>query len=330
MDEIVNILTRLNSDTEGSGVSFICDEGTDRLDITALPGRTTSLRLTQLYRPSSEDVVRNAAPDTVLVLIAASAKAAQAAAPYNHIVLPNGSFRIVGPGIALIRAAANATGQPQARQVRLMGRTGVIAESLLLGGNRPWSVRELADVSQVSPALAQRAIQRLESEGLLESAGAGRDKTRTVTNPRALAELWSREEREGRPVLRGFLYRATPEEIVRAILECYPDGAVGSAFAANLFAPTLTRITPPFRVWAPHTFDRRILDANGFQETAEGTNLELTAFDHDSWQIHREREGIPRVSRWRAWIEISQAKGRIQELAEALLKRLEDEWHGHV
>jgi len=257
------------------------------------------------------------------VITAASEKAVKAAAACNHILIPQCGYRIVAAGgVALIREAVTTNAATPFRKVRLAGRTGVVAETLLIGGSRSWSVQELANNSHVSPALTVRVIQRLEDASLLASSGRGPEKRRTVTNLRALGELWSQEEKAAVLTLRGFLYGTSNESIARAIVELYPGSAVGDALSANLYKPVLTRVMPPVKVWVPDGFNRDALDASGFKEKDEGPNLEIRVASHNPWQIHMVAEGLPRVSKWRAWAEIAHAKGRTQELAESLLEDL--------
>ena len=256
------------------------------------------------------------------MLTAPSQKAVRAAEKTNHVVIPGDSYRIVAPGVALIRE----THEPiveVSRQVRLMGRTGVLAESLLLGGGREWSIRELAADAGVTPALAHRAVTRLEREALLARHGEGPRTRRVVTNPRALAELWSQEEKIPAPFLRGFLYDSSMEDLARKVLGVCPEGAVGGALAANLYRPVLTRIAPPVRLWVPDDFAPAALEAIGFQSTASGANIEFVQSKENPWRVHRNSDGLPRISKWRAWLEVANAEGRTQELAEALLSDLE-------
>lgn len=211
----------------------------------------------------------------------------------------------------------------ESRQVRLRGRTGVLAESLLLGGRREWSVRTLAADAGVTPALAHRAVTRLEREGLLTRHGTGPGTTRILSHPRALAELWSQEEQIPAPSLTGFLYGSSLEALARKVLEICPGGAIGGALAANLYRPVLTRVAPPLRIWAPRDFVPETLETIGFQPTVDGANIEFLQAKDDPWRVHVNRNDLPKISKWRAWIEITNMKGRTQELAEALLSDLE-------
>lgn len=293
----------------------------DRLLLVG-PLGCTRLRPVTLYRPAARDVQRESAPDVLLVLTLPTRKALEAAATSNYLVMPAGACRIFAPGIALALGAEMTPERP-ARQVRLTGKTGVVAETLLLGGKHAWSVRELALASCVSPGLAHRVLARLEHEGLAQSAGTGPEKVRTVSSLRALAELWSQEEHKPPPLLRGFLYSPSLETLARQITELYPKAALGGTLAANLYTPVLTRVPPPLRVWVPGDFNPAALQSLGFERTAEGVNLEFVQSKEDVWRVHRRSDGLPRVSKARAWREIAEVGGRTQELADALLAELE-------
>jgi DNA-binding transcriptional regulator YhcF (GntR family) len=328
MADFVNIIDHIGRDIRASGISLHYDEEGGRLNITSPANETTSLTLKQLYRPSSNDIQHNAEPGTLLVMTAASEKAVRAAAHVNHILVPAGGFRIVAPGLVLVSNSPVKEIETGSRQVRLAGRTGVVAESLLVEGKRPWSVQQLAAASRVSPALAQRVINRLERDGLLSSSGLGPEKTRTVNNPRALAELWSQDEKSAKPLVSGYLYGSTNEAIASQVLQLYPGSAIGGTFAANLYVPVLTRVSPPIRIWVADRFDQDDLVEVGFKETDEGPNLEIVTTSHNPWQVHLNAERLAKVSRWRAWVEISNIMGRTQELADVLLAQLEEQWFG--
>ena len=317
MTELVNIVPKIQKEIQKAGVTLTLDG--ERLLVTG-PAGSHCLRLVRLYRPASADVEQAAAPDALLVISAATRKAARAAAPFNHILVPEGGYRLVLPGIAL-RREVNVLPEI-ARQVRLMGRTGVLAESLLLGGTRAWSVQDLATDAHASTTLAHRVLTRLEGEGLLLAKGSGPSKRRQVANLKALAELWSQEEKSPTVALRGYLYASSTEALAKRVLGLYPGAAVGGTLAANLYKPTLTKVAPPLRVWVPSDFDPDPLKEVGFQQAEEGANIEFLQLKEDPWSVHRNCEGIARVSQWRAWLEIAAIEGRTKELADALLMDL--------
>ena len=291
MNDLVNNLARINQTLAPSGISIRLDGEQAHL---VSPLVSSCLRLVSLYRPSARDIEREAAPDALLALTFPSPKALEAASKVNYVALPRGPLRIMLPGIALA-LDAGPSAPDVARQVRLTGRTGVVAETLLLGGIKTWwSVRELAKVSDVSPALAHRVLARLEQEGLLLTKGSGPEKVRAVSNLRGLAELWSEEEKKPQSVLRGFLYGAALETLARKVLDLYPDDALGGTLAANLYKPTLTRVLPPLRLWVGQGFAPAPLLTLGFERTEEGANIEFMQSKDDPWRVHRNGK----VFRW--------------------------------
>jgi hypothetical protein len=319
MADLVNILTQLQEEIADSGVTLRLEE--DRICIAG-PTGSSCLRIVRLYRPSSADIEREAASDVLFVLTAPTQAAIRSVLPYNHILLPEGGCRIVAPGIALIHDSPT-TPVEETRQVRLMGRTGILAESMLLGGRTEWSVHGLAADAHVSPALAHRVLARLEKEEIVLHQGEGPRTTRILLDSSALATLWSQEEKTPRPFLRGFLYSASTEALTQKILDACPGSAIGGVLAANLYHPVLTRVNPPIRIWVPGDFSPAALAGVGFQQTDSGANVEFVQAKEDPWQVHINSQGLRRVSQWRAWVEIAHATGRTQELAEALLAGME-------
>lgn len=322
MEDLVNRAAQLQTLIAPSGIEIHIDLDGSNLCFRS-PLGAARLHLVRLYRPSSRDIEEAGAPDVLLLVTAPTQKALEAARQTNYLVLPEGACRIVANGIVLILDKPSPLVKPS-HQVKLSGRTGIVAETLLLGRSRPWSVQELAYNSHVSPALAYRLLNRLEQEGLLQAQGVGPEKVRTVKNFRALAELWSQEERKPQTVLRGYLYASSLETLAQQILAAYPDGAIGGTLAANLYKPTLTRILPPLRIWVKGDFNPDPLISMGLERTNEGANIEIVASKDDPWRVHRDLDGMPRVSKARAWLEVSESTGRTQELAEALLRELRE------
>ncbi|HET6382610.1 MAG TPA: hypothetical protein VFJ58_04395 [Armatimonadota bacterium] len=161
--DFVNTLQRIEKRIQGSGFTF----DSDLRDYFLIRGETSvkaRLKLVRLHSPSSTDVLNKASPDALLVISGASQKAAKAAAGVNHILVPDGGFRIVAPGVALIHGADVRDETSTPRQVKFAGRTGVVAETLLLAGRVNWSVHRLAAASNVSPGLVVRVVLSMPIE----------------------------------------------------------------------------------------------------------------------------------------------------------------------
>jgi hypothetical protein len=324
MDDLVNKLEQVERQITGSGIKLRLRG--DQLIVSAPPysaSGQTALSVVRLNRPSSLDVQKAASPEAFLVLDHCSAKAAATAAAYNHVIVPEGSFRIITRGVALIHDSSpvkNKINEPKRAQLR--GLTGVVAESLLIEGPKPWTIETLAQVSGVSKGLAHRVLARLEDDGWMEAQGSGPNKTRTLHNPAALAETWSQEEKAPEVVLKGYLFGSSPEAVAQKALQICPEGAIGGVLAANAYKPTLTRAPYPVRLWVPGRIWIDKFKQSEMQETGEGANIEIVWQRNSPWQQHRDTHLSPKVSPWRAWIEVSNASGRTRELADALFGNL--------
>jgi len=319
IDDLVNVVSQIRGDMQGSGLTPKLENGF-LLILGPGSGKTAAaaLRIQRLYRPSAEDVEREASPDSLLVLTAPTQKAAKTATRYNHISLPSGGYRITAPGVALFKDVA-APKRPEHRRVRLRGLTGVVAETLLLERGKLWSVRTLAEASEVSVALAHRVLARLDNEGITNALKG----ERKLVNAQALAELWSQEDSKPEVIISGYLYGSSSEAIAMKLLDADSDAAIGGVLAANTYHPVLTRVNAPVRLWAPKTVDTAALHQIGLESADSGANVEIVSSKGNPWRIKmNDKEGFQRVSRWRAWVEIANIGGRTQELADEFIDKL--------
>src|SRR6202011_1549720 len=78
-----------------------------------------------------------------------------------HIELPGLMFHIAG------RRRPSGTTRP----TRLSGKAGVAAQVLLLGTDRDWTIKDLANEAGIAAGLAHRVLARLETEGIVVVEG---------------------------------------------------------------------------------------------------------------------------------------------------------------
>lgn len=282
------------------------------------------LKIVHLRRPTPGEVERASDERHLLVLTEPSRAAREAAGRTNHINLPQGGLRIVLPGIVLIAPGSDAPLPTPA--VRLRGKSGIVAESLILNPNREWTLRELARDAQVSLGLAQRVFDRLHREGLISVPTGADPGQRATPDLNAILKLWGQESHgSARPFARAHLYATHPLDAIGKIQGEVPGVCMGGAWAANTYVALLTHVPAPYRVWVPHSLgSSEILQrVEGMEIVNDGANMEFYATAGDPWRVHaNEFEGALRVSRARSFVELYESKGRMQELAEAVLESL--------
>jgi hypothetical protein len=162
--------------------------------------------------------------------------------------------------------------------VNLRGRAGVATQVLLMEPQRLWGVNELANIAEISTALAHRVLRRLEREKIVVVEGVGPQRVRRVTNPTALLDLWV-EEMQDRKVrqLRGFRLARNPRTLAKILSEVLGhhniEHAVTGAAGAAQLAPFISAI-PITDVWITETYSLEEVAANaGLEVVNDGHNV---------------------------------------------------------
>lgn len=207
---------------------------------------------------------------------------------------------------------------------RLSGKAGVAAQALLLEPERRWKVTELAEVAEISTALAHRVLARLEREGIVAAQGAGPRTTRQLLQPAALLDLWA-EEAADRRVRRLQAFRLSRDS--RGLADAVSDAldkagvehAVTGAAAALRLAPFVTAV-PVIDVWVT---DRAELTAAaelaGAEPVESGHNLVLAQAEGDRPLAFRVKDdGVSIVNRFRLYLDLRADPRRGREQAERL------------
>jgi hypothetical protein len=135
---------------------------------------------------------------------------------------------------------------------RLSGKAGLVAQALLLEPKRTWQIKDLAERTAVSSGLTHRVLTRLSNEGIVAANGAGPHRTRHVTDPTALLDLWA-EENVDKPIRTlGYQLAQTSRQLITELGEGLRragiDYALTGAAGASLVAPFVTTI-PVTEVW---------------------------------------------------------------------------------
>lgn len=156
-----------------------------------------------------------------------------------------GNIRLELPGL-LVRITGAGRPHRASAPARLSGKSGLVAQAMLLDTNRSWRVSELAAHCGVSGGLAHRVLSRLEAEGAVAAHGTGPNKTRRLLNPTALLDLWAEEQRN-RPSRRpAFMLAQTTDQLIGSLRDGLESAAVDyaltGAVAAALVAPFLSNV----------------------------------------------------------------------------------------
>lgn len=240
-----------------------------------------------------------------------------------------GNIRIRLPGIFVwteghrnaMRRDPDGAGRPP---VKLTGKAGVAAEALLVEPNREWKVQDLAERGGVSAALAHRLLVRLEREKLVQARGAGPHRTRSVTNPSALLDLWAEEMRDrGLRQARGFRLARDPrgqaKTLSRLLVEAGIAHAITGAAGAALLAPFITAI-PVVDVWVTETatLDDALDDVRA-ERVQDGHNVVLRQVHGDGPLAFRQRvQAVWVASPFRLFRDLRQDPRRGREQADRL------------
>lgn len=202
--------------------------------------------------------------DTPLVVVAAetTARAREILSEAGiGLVDGLGNVRLDLPGLVMRITGTGRVARSPA-PTRLSGKSGLITQAMLLEIERSWHVSDLRKACGVSAGLVHRVLRRLEGEGVVEASGAGPAKTRRLSNPAALLDLWAEEQRDPRSRLPAFMLAPTSDHLIgslcRGLEAAGVDYALTGAAAVDRIAPLVTNVAVT-EVWLDSTADMRDL-----------------------------------------------------------------------
>ena len=239
-----------------------------------------------------------------------------------------GNMRIGFAGIFLWTEgrgdAPRAQAVPGQPPVKLTGKAGIAAQSLLRAPERRWHVQDLAQEAHVSVGLAHRVFTRLEREELVGADGAGPQRTRHVTNPAGLLDLWAEEMRDrGVKQLRAFRLardpRAQAKTFSRALAEAKIEHAVTGPAGAARLAPFITAI-PVTDIWVADTVALNdVANAARADVVQEGHNIVLRQAAGDAPLAFRQKvDDVWTANPFRLFLDLRQDPRRGREQADRL------------
>jgi hypothetical protein len=243
-----------------------------------------------------------------------------------------GNMRIQFAGIFLWTEgrgdAPRAQAVPGQPPVKLTGKAGIAAQSLLRAPERRWHVQDLAQEAHVSVGLAHRVFTRLEREELVGADGAGPQRTRHVTNPAGLLDLWAEEMRDrGVRQLRAFRLsrdpRAQARTLSRALDHANIEHAVTGAAGAARLAPFVTAI-PVIDIWVGEMVGLdAVAAATHADAVKDGHNIVFRQTAMDAPLAFRQKvDDVWTVNPFRLFYDLRQDPRRGREQADRLRKEV--------
>jgi len=241
-------------------------------------------------------------PDMPLLLVAGeSTEESRAILSRHGIALVDGlgNVHIKLPGLLLhLEGSSRRRSSGRARPPRLSGKSGVVAQALLIHPDQTWHIKDLAEETDISVGLAHRVLNRLEDEKVVTTEGTGPKKVRRVVDSPALLDLWAEEENSQPTRSPGFVLAQTPQQLIekvtRGLERAEIDHALTGAAAANLIAPFVTAV-PIIELWvtalaAPDELHRQV----GGEPVSDGANVIFLQEKDDTPLVFREK----RKGRW--------------------------------
>ena len=237
-----------------------------------------------------------------------------------------GNVRLALPGL-LMRITGAARPRRRAVPVRLSGRSSLVAQAMLLDVERSWHVSDLAQRCGVSAGLAHRVLRRLELEGVVTADGAGPRKSRRLSDPAALLDLWA-EEHSDRPTRRPvFVLAQTADQLIDALCggleRAGVDYALTGVAAAARVAPFVTSV-PVAEVWVSSAAaTSELCERLGATPVESGPNAVLLQERDDAPLAFRAREsGVWTANVFRVYVDARRGPQRGREQSDHLRREV--------
>ena len=233
-----------------------------------------------------------------------------------------GNLRLELPGLLMRISGTKQSRRPSA-PVRLSGKSSLVVQAMLLDVKRSWHGSDLTQRCGVSVGLAHKVLRRLEEEGVVEVQGAGPNKTRQVTNPTALLDLWAEEHRD-RPARRpAFMLAQTSDQLINDLSDGLEaariDYALTGAAAATRIAPYISNVLVA-DVWLASTVDvNELCTQIEAMPVDSGPNIMFLQGRNDAPLAFRTRAGDAWTTNvFRLYVDLLRDPQRGQEQAEHL------------
>jgi len=237
-----------------------------------------------------------------------------------------GKVRLELPGL-LMRIDSKRPVRRAAVPVRLSGKSGLVAQAMLCDVDRSWQVGDLKQRCDVSAGLVHRVLRRLEDEGVVEVHGAGPAKTRRLSNPAALLDLWSEEQIDRPTRHRVFMLAQTTDRLIGSLSEglqaAQAHYALTGAAAAARLAPFVTSVAVA-NVWLGSTGDPSAVCARlGATPVDSGPNLVfMQERDNGPLAFRTQIDGVWMANVFRLYLDTRRDRRRGREQSDHLRREV--------
>ena len=237
-----------------------------------------------------------------------------------------GNVRLELPGL-LVRIDSKMPVPRGAVPVRLSGKSGLVAQAMLCEVDRSWQVGDLKQRCGVSAGLVHRVLLRLEQEGVVEVRGAGPAKTRRLSNPAALLDLWAEEQMDRPTHHRLFMLAQTTDQLIDRLREgleaARVDYALTGAAATARLAPFVTSVAVA-DVWLQSTADPTAVGARlGATPVGSGPNVVLLQERDNGPLAFRTRiDGVWTANVFRLYLDTRRDQRRGREQSDHLRREV--------
>lgn len=217
--------------------------------------------------------------------------------------------------------------QASAMRSLFAGRRAQAIHALLIHREQWFGVKELAALSQVSPATTSEVLTELEKFDWIDIRGQGPSKERHLRDPRAVLDAWATQVVAGRaPALRryfvpGLKTDALVDRAAQAFEARDADYAISHEAAAQRYAPYLSSVGQVrCRVLVAPEADDALADL-GARVVHEGANFVVIEVKSSGDLLFRERvSNAWLASPIHVYLDLLKGEGRAKEMAEHLRK----------
>ncbi len=236
----------------------------------------------------------------------------------------SGNLFLSGDGIYILIDKPASTRQQRSIDNLFSGSRAQTLHAVWEQGQSWFGVQTIAERARVAPATASQTLTALEKREWVRSQGAGPNKQRQLSNPRALLDDWTTYQvtAKPKPLRHYFVSTRSVVELAWKLEEvCHGlevEYAVTSEVAGQHYAPFLTNLSQLVCRLPADKVDI-VVDHIGARPVRSGWNLGIIATERNRELVFREHnDGVWMASPLLTYLDLLQLPGRARDLAQHL------------